>query len=85
VDAQRLCDATCSALAEDGEALLSDSERQAIAAALQTLETALEGTDIQTLKLAQEQLNQLTTEFAARRMNHSIQTALTGRTLAELG
>jgi len=85
VDAQRLCDATRSALAEDGEALLSGSERQAIDAAVQTLETAMAGTDIQSLKHAQEQLNQLTTEFAARRMNNSIQTALSGRTLAELG
>jgi len=85
VDAQRLCDATRSALAEDGEALLSGSERQAIDAAVQTLEMAMAGTDIQSLKHAQEQLNQLTTEFAARRMNNSIQTALSGRTLAELG
>ena len=84
VDAQRLCDATRSALAEDGEALLSDAERRAIDEALQALESALAGTNIQTLKQAQEQLNQLTTEFAARRMNNSIQTALSGRSVAEL-
>jgi molecular chaperone HscA len=85
VDAERLRDATQSALAEDGEALLRHSERQAIDDALQILETAVAGTDIQALKQAQERLNQLTTEFAARRMNNSIQTALTGRKLAELG
>jgi molecular chaperone HscA len=84
VDAQRLCDATRSAVAEDGEALLSDAERRAIDDALQTLEAALAGTDIQTLKQAQERLNQLTTEFAARRMDNSIQTALSGRSVAEL-
>jgi molecular chaperone HscA len=85
VDAQRLLDATRSALAEDGDALLSRSERLSIENALQLLESALQGRDIQTLQQAQEQLNHLTTEFAARRMNHSIQTALAGRKVAELG
>jgi molecular chaperone HscA len=85
VDAQRLLDATRSALAEDGDALLSGAERSLIDKAIETLETALAGTAIQPLKEAQERVNQLTTEFAARRMNNSIQTALTGRTLPELG
>jgi molecular chaperone HscA len=84
VDAQRLLDATRSALGEDGVALLSRSERLSIETALQTLETALQGSDTKALQHAQEQLNQLTAEFAARRMNHSIQQALTGRKLAEL-
>jgi len=85
VDAQRLLDATRSALVEDGDTLLSRSERLSIEVAMQILKSALQGTDIKTLKQAQEHLNQLTTEFAARRMNHSIQTALAGRKLAELG
>lgn len=85
VDAQRLYDATRSALVEDGDALLSRSERLNIEDALQVLESARQGTDTKALQQAQERLNRLTTEFAARRMNHSIQVALAGRKVAELG
>lgn len=85
VEAQSLCDATRSALTSDGDALLSPSERASVESALQALETALEGSNIEALRTAQEHLNQLTTEFAGRRMNHSIQQALVGRDVGEIG
>jgi molecular chaperone HscA len=84
IDGQRLIDATRSALDEDGAALLNDAELAQIEQLLTSLATVLQGTNRDAIRTASEQLNQGTTEFAARRMNHNIQHALAGRKLAEL-
>jgi molecular chaperone HscA len=87
VDARRLLDATQSALAQDGEALLSPVERAAISKAIYALADAIETGDPDSLKLlkrASDGLNRATQDFAARRMNASIQLALTGRNLNDL-
>ncbi len=87
VDARRLLDATQSALAQDGETLLSPVERVAISRAIYALADAIEscGPDsLKPLKQASDELNRITQDFAARRMNASIQLALTGRKLNEL-
>jgi len=86
VDARRLLDATETALAEDGEALLSPAEREAVRRAMNGVADALEteaGTSV--VKAACEALNVATTEFAGRRMNASVQRALSGRALETLG
>jgi len=85
IDAQRLLDATLSALAEDGETLLSAAERAQIGVTIHSLQDALTQADRTAIRTATENLNQGTTEFAARRMNRNIHNALTGRTLAEVG
>ena len=87
VDARRLLDATSAALHEDGDRLLQPVERLHIEAAMHALGDILEtgGDDsLKPLKAAASALNQATTEFAARRMNASVQRALTGHKLDEL-
>jgi len=87
VDARRLLDATQAALAQDGEALLSPAERETISKAIYALADVIESSgpdSLKPLKQASEELNNITQDFAGRRMNASIQLALTGRKLNEL-
>ena len=84
IDARRLLDATETALTESGMALLSPREREEIAQLIYRLAEILETGGIESppaLRQATEALNHATAEFAARRMNASIQRALTGRQL----
>lgn len=85
VDAQRLVDATQSALAENGVALLSQSERAAIDSLLGQMNAALATGDPSAIKHATEALNQGTTEFAARRMDVGIKRALAGHKIEDIG
>ncbi len=84
VDGQRLAEATRSALAADGEALLTAEERAAIESLIATLERALAGNDLKAIKQAADALNQGTVEFAASRMDASVRRALTGHRLEEI-
>jgi molecular chaperone HscA len=88
VDARRLIDATEAALAEDGETLLTPPERTAIQGRLYALADILETGDDQSydvLLSITEELNAATQEFAARRMNASVQRVLSGRRLEDIG
>lgn len=87
VDARRLLDATDAAIHQDGDALLSPAERTALTKAMHALADIIEtgGADsLKPLKQASEALNQATQNFAAKRMDASIQRALTGHKLADL-
>ncbi|MHB1062725.1 MAG: Fe-S protein assembly chaperone HscA, partial [Thiobacillus sp.] len=81
VDGLRLLEATQAALDADGLRLLSDTERIAIGRAMDTLQVLLNGQDHVAIKRAADSLNRATAQFAARRMDASIQRALTGRRL----
>jgi molecular chaperone HscA len=83
VEAQRLIDATRSALALDS-ALLGEDERAAIEAATAELEKLAGGTDHRAIKQATEALNRVTGPFAARRMDEGIRRALAGRRIGSL-
>jgi len=83
VDAQRLLEATQTALNQDA-ALLSESERVHIDSCVGKLQAVLVGDDRRAIDLALSALNQATAEFAARRMNRSVQRALTGKKIAEI-
>jgi molecular chaperone HscA len=83
VEAERIVLATESALAADAE-LLSLPERDAIAALLDMVRAYIVGTDHVALKAAVENLASGTEDFAARRMDRSVRTALTGRKLDQL-
>jgi molecular chaperone HscA len=85
VDAERLLDATRTALDENGSELLDSAERAAIDALIASLATALIGSDGRAIKRATETLNQGTTEFAGRRMDLSVRRALTGHKLEDIG
>lgn len=79
LDADRMLLATQSALDADGE-LLEASERTNIDALMLSLRAiAANSTDAQTIEQATEVLAQGTETFAAARMNHSIQKALSGK------
>ncbi|MEN9775935.1 MAG: Fe-S protein assembly chaperone HscA [Pseudomonadota bacterium] len=83
VEAQRMLEATQSALIADG-ALLSDSERSAVDALLAKTEQAAAGTDPDTIRHAIEALALGTESFAARRMDQAIARALAGRRVDDI-
>jgi molecular chaperone HscA len=83
VEAQRLIEATQSAL-EDSADLLSTLERAHIDEAMATLQAAMTGDDRRAIDEALRALSAATNEFAARRMNQSVQRALAGRKVDQL-
>lgn len=80
VEAERMLLATASALNADGD-LLSDEERQSIAALEDQLRSQAQTDDADAITLAVEALAKGTEGFAAARMNRGIQQALTGRSI----
>ncbi|MGE5320713.1 MAG: Hsp70 family protein, partial [Hyphomicrobiaceae bacterium] len=85
VDGLRLLEATQAALDQDGMRLLSDTERIAIERAMEILSVLLNGPDHTAIKRAADSLNRATAQFAARRMDASIQSALAGQRLDAIG
>ena len=88
VEAERILLATQSALDEDG-GLLDADERTAVDGLMQRVRDAIAQSqsgaiDHQGLKLAIEALADGTEDFASRRMDRSVRTALTGKTLDQV-
>jgi molecular chaperone HscA len=84
VDGDRMLLATQSALDADGH-LLSAEGRARIEAAMQALRHAVQNEqDAKTLEDVTTALAQATEAFAAERMNHSIQKALSGQNIQSL-
>ncbi|MFT3737080.1 MAG: Fe-S protein assembly chaperone HscA [Rhodocyclaceae bacterium] len=83
VDADRLLDATRQAMAEDAE-LLSLAEAKKIDGAMVGLAEARAGSDHLAIKAAIEALSAATADFAARRMDKAIRSALTGNRVDNL-
>jgi molecular chaperone HscA len=84
VDADRMIMATRSALAADG-GILPEQERKDIEALMVTLQlVAKDSNDAAAIEAATEALAKGTEAFAAERMNHSIQKALSGKNLEEI-
>jgi molecular chaperone HscA len=82
VEADRILESVEGAVAADGE-LLTETERQQIEDAVLHLRSARAGTDPQAIKQGIEALNKASTDFAARRMDASIQSAMAGRKVEE--
>jgi molecular chaperone HscA len=78
VEAERVVLALQAALKVDGERLLSAEEMQQLESNLQTLQQTMQGDDHTAIKRAIDDLNQASTDFAARRMNESIRSAMAG-------
>ena len=68
-----------SALATDGDELLSEQERAEILASVESLQRSAEGQDLEAIKVAIEETDKQTADFAARRMDASIRRALAGQ------
>jgi len=83
VESQRLIEATQSALLESAD-LLSTLERAHIDATVTKLQTVMIGDDRRAIDAAMQALSAATNEFAARRMNQSVQRALAGRNVDQL-
>lgn len=84
VEADRVIDTVISALQEDGAEVLSVEEFKAIEAEIQKLITLKQGTDRMAIQQGIKDLDLATQEFAAKRMNLSIQKALAGKAVDEI-
>ncbi len=84
VEAQRVIEATNSALAADGE-LLDEAERAQLDALIGALGQIVQGEDTDAIEAATKSLAEGTDEFAARRMDKGIKRALAGKKLDEIG
>ena len=83
VEARRALAALEAALAADGD-LLDEGERNAIAAAMRSVEKAVDGADRDAINAAVEALDRETQAFAERRMDRGIGRALKGVRLDKL-
>lgn len=83
VEAARVDESIRSALSQDGD-LLAAAERETIEQALNDMNTKAQGTDTDAIKAAIEALDTLSQDFASRRMDKSIQAALTGQTVDDI-
>lgn len=84
VEADRLIEAMSAALQQDGEKLLSSSEKQALISEIDNLKSLCAGNDTDVIHNATEALNKNSEFFAARRMDASVSKALSGQNLQSL-
>ncbi|MEK7991843.1 MAG: Fe-S protein assembly chaperone HscA [Thiotrichaceae bacterium] len=82
VEAERVVLALEAALQADSE-LLSEQELSTIQHALQQLQQARHGSDMKLIKQTMTNVDQVTQDFAARRMDSSIQKAMQGHSVEE--
>ncbi|MTH45853.1 Fe-S protein assembly chaperone HscA [Intestinirhabdus alba] len=83
VEAARVLESLSGALAADA-GLLSPAERQAIDAAAESLSAAARGDDVDAIEQAIKNVDKQTQEFAARRMDQSVRSALKGHSVDEV-
>ncbi|MEO5340362.1 MAG: Fe-S protein assembly chaperone HscA [Magnetococcus sp. MYC-9] len=82
VDAERVLNAVEAALRRDGD-LLTEQETQRVRTVAEQLRQAVQGEDETLIGQRMAQLDQQTTFFAQRRMDRSVQAAMTGRHIAD--
>ncbi|MET0073723.1 MAG: Fe-S protein assembly chaperone HscA [Candidatus Thiodiazotropha lotti] len=83
VEAERVIEALQAALAEDGERLLDAKERQQVDAALETLRNVSKDGDQEQIKNQIAELEKSCGFYVERRMNQSIQQAMSGHSVDE--
>ncbi len=83
VEAERVVEALVSALAEDGDRLLDAAERARVDRALDDLKGVVAATDPQQIKARIAKLEKACGFYVERRMNQSIQQAMSGHSLDE--
>ena len=81
LEADRVMESLIVALQQDGKTLLSTDEYNAIETAIHKLYQIRENGDVDSIKNEIEVVDQLTQEFAARRMDASIRRALQGQSV----
>ena len=84
IEADRLIVSLEAAIAEDGQQLLSDQERQDLLSEIDVLRSLRDGASSKAIESGVEHLAQVSDFFAARRMDQSIQKALQGQRVDQL-
>ncbi len=84
VESRRVIEAIDSALASDGNQLLSDSEYADIVRIRDQLELIIDTADIDQLKHAIRQVEDISEEYVSRRMNNSVTHVLKGQQIDEI-
>ena len=84
VESGRVIEALGNALAEDGAALLMESDIQALQQAIEELGRVSEGEDHLAISEGTELLGRASEEFASLRMDAAVRKALAGRNIAEV-
>ena len=85
VEAQRHIEALRAALQQDGESLLTLDEKHTLEQSMLALAAAAAGEDAALIERLTESLNTQSRDFAGRRMDAGIKTALAGQRLDMLG
>ena len=83
VEADRVVEALDSALSVDGDELLSSEERKVINEAREKLVEAKAGDESGLIKSAIKALEEVCSDYVARRMNSNIQKAMQGHSVDE--
>ncbi|MCK4710927.1 MAG: Hsp70 family protein, partial [Gammaproteobacteria bacterium] len=84
VEARRVIEAIDSALSQDGHELLTDSEYAAITAARNELEKLMPSATTDKLKQAIKDIEAVSEDYVAKRMNASVQKVLSGKNIDEV-
>ena len=84
VDAERLLETVRAALQADADALLTAQERALIEERMSALDDIRKAEDINAIARHVQQLNHATNEFAARRLDATVKSALAGRQLNDM-
>ena len=84
LSASQLLEGLQSAMSIDGEALLSNDDRESLVARMIELEASLESEDADAIHTLTERLGRHSEAFASRRMDKSIREALAGMSLDAL-
>ena len=84
VESGRVIEALGNALAEDGAALLMESDIQALQQAIEKLGSLSEGEDHLAISEGTELLGRASEEFASLRMDAAVRKALAGRNIEEV-
>ncbi|WP_305842192.1 Fe-S protein assembly chaperone HscA [Photobacterium leiognathi] len=84
VEADRVLEGLITALAADGETLLSAEERAELEAVMMELVQLRQGTDTRAIEAGIKKTDKASQEFASRRMDQSIRRALAGQSIDEV-
>ncbi|WP_318491789.1 Fe-S protein assembly chaperone HscA [Photobacterium leiognathi] len=84
VEADRVLEGLITALAADGDTLLSSDERAELEAVMMELVQLRQGTDTRAIEAGIKKTDKASQEFASRRMDQSIRRALAGQSIDEV-
>lgn len=84
VEADRVLEGLITALAADGDTLLTKEERDELEAVMMELVQLRQGTDPYAIELGIKKTDKASQDFASRRMDKSIRQALAGQSIDEV-